>query len=122
VPIVALGIFVLGLIVGGWPLSLAAVALLAIAMAVGYVVAALFVGRMAFRALRRPEAHPLLELLVGLVVLTVAGLVPFLGGLVGLAAVTFGVGAVALTLYRYWRGGAPQPEPATGTAGTPVPA
>jgi hypothetical protein len=104
VPILALIIFVLGLLVGGWPLSLAALALLAIATAVGYVLAALFVGRNGLRLLARREVHPLLGLLAGLVLLTAVGLIPILGGLVGLVAVVFGLGALTVTLFQSWRG------------------
>jgi len=107
VPIAALIVFVLGLLAGGWPLALAGLALLAIAAAVGYVLASLFVGRAAFRLLGRPEAHPLLALLVGLVVLTALGLIPFVGGLIDLVATVAGLGALALTLFRSWRGPTP---------------
>lgn len=117
IPIVALIIFTLGLLVGGWPLSLAALALLAIAAAVGYVLAAVFVGGNGLRLLGLPEVHPLLALLVGLVVLTAVGLVPFLGVVIGLAAVVFGLGALTLTLFQSWRGSAPA---ATGAQGAPV--
>jgi hypothetical protein len=103
VPIAALVVFVLGLLVGGWPLALAALALLAIGAAVAYVLAALFVGRATLR-LPRWQAHPVLELLVGLVVLTLVGLIPILGGVVDVVAVVFGLGALALTLFRSWRG------------------
>jgi hypothetical protein len=41
VPIAALIVFVPGLLAGGWPLALAALALLAMAAAVGYVLASL---------------------------------------------------------------------------------
>lgn len=121
VPIAALLVFVLGLLVGGWALSLAALAVLAIGAAAGYVLAALFVGRSGFRLIGRPEAHPLLALLVGLAVLTALGLVPFLGGLVNLAAVVFGLGALTLALFRTWRGPTPAPAApgvamASGTA------
>ncbi|HXM57695.1 MAG TPA: hypothetical protein VOB72_20020 [Candidatus Dormibacteraeota bacterium] len=114
VPIAALIVFVLGLLVGGWALALAALAVLAIATAIGYVVSALFVGRSGFRLVGRPEAHPLLALLVGLAVLTALGLVPILGGLIGLAAVAFGLGALTLTLFRMWRGSAPAAAPVPG--------
>jgi cytoskeletal protein CcmA (bactofilin family) len=117
VPIAAGIVFVLGLLVGGWPLSLAALALLAIATAIGYVLTALFVGRTGFRLLGHPEVHPLLALLVGLAVLAAVGLIPFLGGLVGLAAVVLGLGALTLTLFRSWRGPAPA---AAGTQGATV--
>jgi cytoskeletal protein CcmA (bactofilin family) len=124
IPIAALVVFVLGLLVGGWPLSLAALALLAIGAAVGYVLAAVFVGRAAFRLLRT-EAHPVLELLVGLVVLTAAGLIPILGGLVDLAAIVLGLGALVLTLFRSWRGPAtavPAGRTAPVAPGAPLPA
>jgi len=85
-------------------LSLAALALLAIGTAVGYVLSALFVGRTGFRLVGQPEAHPVLALLAGLLVLTLIGLIPFVGGLVALAAVVFGLGALTLTLFRSWRG------------------
>ena len=115
VPIVALIVFIVGLIVGGWPLSLAALALLAIAAAIGYVLAALFVGRSGFRLARRPQIHLVLALLVGLVVLTAVGLIPIVGGIIDLAAVVFGLGALTLTLFRSWR----RPTPAAATAGAP---
>ena len=66
--------------------------------------------RAAFRLLRT-GAHPLLELLVGLVVLTAVGLIPILGGIVDVAAVVFGLGALALTLFRSWRGPAEKKSP-----------
>jgi len=125
VPIVALAVFIIGLLVGGWPLSLAALALLAIGTAVGYVLSALFVGRTGFRLVRQPEAHPVLALLVGLLVLTLVGLIPFLGGLVALAAVVFGLGALTLTLYRSWRGptaAAAGVQPAPAAPDRPLPA
>ena len=113
VPIVALIVFVVGLLVGGWLLSLAALALLAMATAIGYVLASVFVGRNGFRLLGQADVHPLLALLVGLVVLTAVGLVPYVGGPIELAAVVFGLGALTLTLFQSWRGAAPP----TATAG-----
>jgi hypothetical protein len=104
VPILALAVFVLGLLAGGWPLALAALAVLAIAASVGYVLAALFVGRIGFRLFRQPDVHLVLGLLVGLVVLTALGLIPVVGGLVDLVATVFGLGALAITLFRSWRG------------------
>jgi cytoskeletal protein CcmA (bactofilin family) len=124
VPIAALFVFVLGLLMGGWPLALAGLSLLAIGAAVGYVLSSVFVGRAAFRLLRT-EAHPLLELLVGLVVLTAVGLVPILGGLVDVAAVVMGLGALTITLFRSWRGPTtvvPAGRPVPVAPGTALPA
>ena len=118
-PIAALIVFVLGLLVGGWPLGIAVLALLAIAVAIGYVLSALFVGQNGFRLVRLPGVHPLLALLAGLIVLTAAGLIPFVGWLIALAAVVFGLGALTLTLFRYWRGGAPAAASAQGVRTAP---
>ena len=72
--------------------------------------AALFIARYAFTLLGRPLVHPVLALLVGLVVLTLLGLIPVLGGVLDLVAIVFGLGAMALTLPRFRSSG--------GTAGT----
>ena len=111
-PIVAIIAFVIGLIVGGWWLALAALALYAIALAVGYVLAGYFVGSRGVALAFRQQVHPLLSLLAGLVVLTLVALIPFLGGLVTLVAGVFGLGALTLALAR---GRGPAASAAPGT-------
>jgi cytoskeletal protein CcmA (bactofilin family) len=115
VPIIALIAFGIGLFAGGWWLGLAALGLYGLAVAAGYVMAALFIARYAFTRLGRPHVHPVLALLVGLVVLTLVGLIPVLGGVLDLVAIVFGLGAMALTLPRFRRGGG-----TAGTASAPV--
>jgi cytoskeletal protein CcmA (bactofilin family) len=112
VPILALIVFGIGLLVGGWWLGLAALAIYGFGLAVAYVMAALFIARYGFELLRLPIIHPLLSLLVGLVILTLIGLIPILGGVVSLLALIFGLGAIALTLARLRK---------SGTASTPPP-
>jgi cytoskeletal protein CcmA (bactofilin family) len=105
VPIVALITFGIGLFVGGWWLGLAALGLYGLAVAAAYVMAALFIARYASTLLGRPLVHPVLSLLVGLVVLTLVGLIPVLGGVLDLVAIVFGLGAMALALARSSRSG-----------------
>lgn len=99
-PILALVLFIAGLFVGGWWLGLIAAALWGIALAIGYVLSGLSLGRWILARLGRPEVHALLALLLGLVILTLVSAVPYVGWLVGLLAVLFGLGAVAATLIR----------------------
>jgi cytoskeletal protein CcmA (bactofilin family) len=108
VPIAALVAFAAGLLVGGWWLALMALALYAMVLAVGYVIAGLFLGQEGFRLLARRSVHPLVALVVGLAVLTLAGLIPYAGPVIALAAVVFGVGALVVGLWR----GRPAARPA----------
>ncbi len=99
-PIVALIVFVIGVLVGGWWLGVLLIPLWILALAVGYVVSGFLVGRLLFARLGWGRYHDALALLGGLFVLTVVGLLPVLGGFVGLAALVFGAGALALTVSR----------------------
>ncbi len=108
VPIAAVAAFAAGLLVGGWWLALMALAIYAMVLAVGYVVAGLFLGQEGFRLLARRPVHPLVALIVGLAVLTLAGLIPYAGPVIALAAVVFGVGALVVGLWH----GRPAARPA----------
>jgi len=106
-PIVAVIVFILGILIGGWWLGLLLIPLWILLLAVGYVVSGFLVGRLLFARLGWGGYHDALALLAGLVVLTVIGLLPVLGGFVGLAALVFGAGALALTVsQRTWMRGA----------------
>jgi cytoskeletal protein CcmA (bactofilin family) len=106
-PLAMVALFATGI---GIPLGLILLAAYSVALLLGYLVAALFVGMFGARRLRaRSEAVPsrgalTLRLLAGLVVLGLLQLVPFLGGLVSFAALLFGMGALVLRLYRTYRG------------------
>ena len=90
-----LGIIALVTIVG-IPLGLGLLAALGLIYALGYSAAAWIVGR---RILREPTAW-ILAFLVGWGILRVLALVPILGGLVGFAAVVFGLGALMVGIWR----------------------
>ena len=80
----------------GIPLGLVLLAALGLIYAIGYSAAAWIVGR---GILREPTAW-ILAFLVGWGILRVVALVPILGGLVGFAAVVFGLGALAVVIWR----------------------
>ncbi len=78
----------------------------ALALVIGYALAGLLAGTWIVQRLNWRGLHPALTLLVGLVILTVIGLIPILGGIVSFIVALFGFGAFALTLAR--------PRPAAG--------
>jgi len=84
----------------GIPISLM---LLAVYLAAIYL-AKLWVGAFLGWILLKPAGTTkrdwLLGLLVGLLILTIAGFIPYLGGLVRLAVVCLGLGAFAWQLYQ----------------------
>jgi hypothetical protein len=80
----------------GIPLGLGLLAALALIYALGYAATAWLVGR---RILREPTAW-VLAFLVGWGILRVLALVPILGGLVWFAAVAFGLGVLAVAIWR----------------------
>jgi cytoskeletal protein CcmA (bactofilin family) len=82
-------------------LMLLAVYLAAIYMAKVWVGA--FLGQIVLRPARATQSDWLLGLLVGLLILTIVGFIPYLGGLVRLGVVCLGLGAFAWQLYRVSR-------------------
>lgn len=100
------------LTVVGIPLGLVALLALALVYAMGYVVAALALGR---SLVKEPRGR-FLAFLAGLVILRLVGLIPFLGGLVTFVAAAFGLGALAIAGRRAARTPAPTgtPAPTTG--------
>ena len=103
VPIVAIVVFILGIIVGGWMLGVALLAMYAMACAAGYTFAAMLTGKLVVEALRQPVQHLGWNLLEGLALLGLIGLVPILGGLVAFVACIFGLGAFALNVVLTYR-------------------
>ena len=99
-PIVAIIVFIIGLLVGGWWLALLLIPIWILACAVGYVVSAFLLGRVIFAQVGWGAYPDVLALLGGLFVLAVVTIVPLLGWLVGLAAVVFGLGALGLATTR----------------------
>ncbi|MDQ6714395.1 MAG: FapA family protein, partial [Candidatus Dormibacteraeota bacterium] len=99
-PIVALIVFIIGIFIGGWWLGLLLVPLWILALAIGFAISGFLLGRLIFARLGWGRYHDALALLGGLFVLTVVGLIPVIGWLVGLAAVVLGLGALALVVSR----------------------
>jgi hypothetical protein len=99
-PIVALIVFIVGILIGGWWLGLLLIPLWILALAVGYAISGFLLGRLIFARLGWGRYHDAFALLGGLFVLTVVGLIPVIGWLIGLVAVVLGAGALALVVSR----------------------
>ena len=95
-PILAVLVFVVGIIIGGWWIGVLLLAAYFLALALAYVVAGFLLGRLVFDRIGWTRAHAVWALLAGLFILTVIGLVPVVGALVSLAAVLLGLGALGL--------------------------
>jgi hypothetical protein len=78
----------------GLPLGIVLLLLILPLYAMGYLSAALVVGRLIRRQAR------ILAFVIGLVILQLLTLIPFVGGLVGLLATIFGLGALLIALFR----------------------
>jgi cytoskeletal protein CcmA (bactofilin family) len=103
-PTIAIGIaiaIVLPLIV-----LIAAITLVGLPLAVGIGLALLPLGAVAYlasayalgRRVLKPPRHRMLSLLAGVTILRLAALVPFLGALLGLAALVFGLGLIGAAI------------------------
>jgi cytoskeletal protein CcmA (bactofilin family) len=103
-PLAALLLFVLGLFIGGWWIGLILLAIFAIAMVLGFVIAGLFTGRQVVERIGRPDVHLLVALAIGLAILLLIGVVPFLGPLVVILATLFGLGTLILAAWRARQG------------------
>jgi hypothetical protein len=99
----------------GIPLGLIGLLSLALLYSLGYIVAALLLGR---RLLREPRSV-YLAFFVGLLLLRLVDLVPIFGNLVTFAASIYGVGALTIAAWRTARRVPTSPPPA---APTPAPA
>jgi cytoskeletal protein CcmA (bactofilin family) len=113
VPIVALFVFVLGLIVGGWWLSLFLLGIYWLALSLGFVIVSEMIGRFTLERLSQAKVHPIPTLLLGLVMLLVVSVVPWVGWIGCLLAVIYGLGVVVMALP--WTRPPAQPAPAMVT-------
>ncbi len=100
VPVAA---FVIAITLVGFPLSLMLVASYLAAIYLAKIWVGAFLGRMILKSAVSTNRDWLLGLLVGLLILTIAGFIPFLGGLVHFAVICVGLGAFAWQLYRVSR-------------------
>jgi cytoskeletal protein CcmA (bactofilin family) len=99
-PLVAAGVFFLGLLLGGWWIGLFALGVYLLAIALCFPVVGLLVGRWLLERFGKRGAHLVVALLVGLALLTLLSQVPILGALVVVASVIFGLGALAIAAAR----------------------
>jgi cytoskeletal protein CcmA (bactofilin family) len=108
IPVVAIVIFGIGLVIGGWWLAFFVLAGYALLGLVGMLSASELVGAQCFGWLRQPPRHPVWSVLLGLLVLWLLALVPVIGGLLLFVTTAFGAGALVLALIQVRRG---QPAP-----------
>jgi cytoskeletal protein CcmA (bactofilin family) len=113
VPLAAAVTFVIGVFIGGWWLALLALAIYVLAIALSLPITGYFVGQWLLQRAGTREVWPGASLILGLALLMLASLVPYLGGLVVLAAVLFGLGTLALSLHG--AGGRESPDRRDGT-------
>ncbi len=100
VPPVAFILFVIGLFLGGWWIGLILLFLYAVALLLGFVIAGLCTGQWVVERVGRPNVPILVSLAIGLAILLLLAVVPFLGPIVVAIATFFGLGALFLALWR----------------------
>ena len=98
---VAMFLFAITLV--GLPISLMLLAGYLVAIGLAKIWVGAFLGQMLVKPAGAAKSDWLLGLLVGLLILTMVGFVPYLGGLVHLGVVCLGLGAFAWQLYRVSR-------------------
>jgi len=96
------------------PLGLAVLAALFLLYVTGYTAACWILGRGVASG-----AHPLVSFLAGWGILRVVALIPFLGGLSWIVAVVFGLGAIAVAIFRARHPAEPAGAAATDAPGVP---
>jgi hypothetical protein len=97
-PVLAILVFGFGLALGGWWLALPLLAAYATAAALGYALAALFVGRYVVRLLQQPAQAAAWNLIEGVALLGLVALVPFVGPFAVFIATVFGLGALTVSV------------------------
>jgi len=100
---VPLAIVVIGITLVGIPASLMLLAVYLAAIYLAKIWVGAFLGRILLKPAGTAKSDWLLGLLVGLLVLTIVGFIPYLGGLVHWGVVCLGLGAFAWQLYRVSR-------------------
>jgi hypothetical protein len=97
---VPVAIFVIAITLVGIPVSLMLLTVYLAAIYLAKVWVGAFLGRMVLKTDGTTKHDWLLGLFVGLVILTVVGFIPYLGGLIRLGVVCLGLGAFAWQLHR----------------------
>jgi hypothetical protein len=114
----AVGLPIIGLILlaslVGLPLGVVVLLTLGFLYMLGYVASAYFLGRL----ILRPPSNRFLAYIVGWAILSVAGLIPVVNGLVFIAATVYGLGMIVVAIFRARSG--PR-ETAPADTGQPAP-
>src|SRR5438093_2625910 len=97
---VPVAVLVAAITLVGIPVSLMLFAVYLAAIYLGKIWVGAFLGRALLKPAGATKRDWLLGLLVGLLILTTVGFIPYLGGVVRLAMVCLGLGAFAWQLYR----------------------
>src|SRR5579864_5883575 len=97
---VPVAMIVIGITLVGIPISLMLFAVYLTAIYLAKVWVGAFLGRILLKPSGATRGDWMLGLLVGLLILTIVGFIPYLGGLVRLGVVCLGLGAFAGQLYR----------------------
>lgn len=123
-PVAAAIVFAIGLMVGGWWIGFMLLMLYAIALVVGYVLAADTLGQWLFAQLRVGGQHRIWALLVGLVVFGLIAALPLppLVGVLLLIGLSAGLGAATLELTQAYRATRPVVQAAPTMTPTAAPA
>ncbi len=100
---VPVAIFVTAITLVGLPVSLMLLAVYLAAIYLAKLWVGAFLGRILLKPAGATKADWLLGLLLGLLIITIVGFIPFLSGLVHMGVVCLGMGAFAWQLYRVSR-------------------
>ncbi len=127
-PLLGILLFVIGLPVGLWWLGVIFLALYPVLLILSLSVSGLALGSWLSRRISRPGVPLILAYAVGMIVLTFASMLPYVGPIINIVAVAFGLGTLVLAPRSHGpaivepSGGIepPAPEVPTGTV-TPAP-
>src|SRR5271157_2831268 len=97
---VPVAIILIAITLVGLPASLMLLAMYLVAIYLAKIWVGAFLGQILLKPAGAAKSDWLMGLLVGLLILTVVGFIPYLGGLVHLGVVCLGLGAFAWQLYR----------------------
>ena len=95
-------IFVLGLFIGGWWISFALLAMWVVLLLAGFVAVALWLGKLVTGRMRSAPAR-LVAMLVGLLLVSLAAAIPYVGWLVNFAVSSLGIGALTMLTFETMR-------------------
>jgi hypothetical protein len=100
---VPVAIIVAAITLVGLPLSFMLLALYLVALYLAKIWVGAFLGRALLKPATATKGDWILGLLVGLLILTIVGFIPYLGGLVRFGMICLGLGAFSWQLYRHSR-------------------